>query len=151
MAANRPKQTFATLKNVLRSNSRKWADTAAPRPTISAKDLREHYAALFKRRGEKVELPDFSDLKQDTDLAMDELFKAKTMLKTGKSSSPNGPGSELLKWGRSPLDCHMLDMFNLFAAAIQRSPENGLTLRWCQYKRERALQKRPTIIETSPC
>ncbi|VUZ38558.1 unnamed protein product [Hymenolepis diminuta] len=68
MAANDPKQAFATLKNVMRPTSRKWADTAAPRPSISPKDLKEHCSALIKWRGGKVELPDISDLKQDNDL-----------------------------------------------------------------------------------
>ncbi|VUZ41539.1 unnamed protein product [Hymenolepis diminuta] len=37
---NEPKQAFATLKNVMRSTSRKWVDTAAPRPSIISKRLK---------------------------------------------------------------------------------------------------------------
>ncbi|KAM3176980.1 hypothetical protein ACTXT7_005455 [Hymenolepis weldensis] len=88
MAANESKQAFATLKNVLRSTSRNWADIAAPRPSISPKDLKEHYSALFKRRGVKMELPNYSDLKKESVLTMNELFKAKAKLKTGKSPGP---------------------------------------------------------------
>ncbi|VUZ51020.1 unnamed protein product [Hymenolepis diminuta] len=80
MATNEPKQAFAALKSVMRSTSRKWVDTAAPRPSISPKDLKGHYSALFKRREEKVELPNSSDLKQDGAPTMDELFKAKAKL-----------------------------------------------------------------------
>ncbi|VUZ48269.1 unnamed protein product [Hymenolepis diminuta] len=79
-AANEPKQAFAALENVLRSTSRKWADNAASRPSISPKDLKEHYSTLFKHRAEK-----WRYLKQDNNLTMAELFKAKAKLKTGKS------------------------------------------------------------------
>ncbi|VUZ38591.1 unnamed protein product [Hymenolepis diminuta] len=50
----------------------------------SPKDLKEH-SALFKCKEEKVEIHNFTGLKQDSDLTMDELFKAKAKLKTGKS------------------------------------------------------------------
>ncbi|VUZ57139.1 unnamed protein product [Hymenolepis diminuta] len=112
----------------MRSTSRKWADTAAPRPSISPNGLKEHYSALFKRGGEKVELPDFSDLKQDSDLIMDEFFKSKAKLKTVKSPGPNGLRSELLKWGGSLLDCRMLDMFDSYwngSAKIPRECVNA--------------------------
>ncbi|VUZ55655.1 unnamed protein product [Hymenolepis diminuta] len=97
IAANEPKRAFAALKSVLRSTSQKWAATAATRRSISPKDLKEHYLALFKRRGEKVEIPYFADLKQDSYLTMVEPFKAKAGLKTGKSPGLNRLRSELLK------------------------------------------------------
>ena len=112
MAENQPRKAFETLKRVLTSASKKWAAAAASRPSVSPKDLKEHYSALFKRRGEKVEVADFASLKHDRDLTMDELIKAKSKLKSGKSPGHNGLRSELLKWGGSLLDGHMLNLFN---------------------------------------
>lgn len=67
-------------------------------------------------------------LKQDSDLTIDELFKVKSKLKTGRSPGPNGLRYEMLKWRRSRLDYHIFGVFicsTHIGTVGQRFPENG--------------------------
>ena len=63
-------------------------------------------------REEQVPQPNLSDLKPDHNFSMDELLKAKSKLKAGKSPVLNGLHSEQLKWEGSALDERLLSLFN---------------------------------------